>query len=557
MLKELQIRDFALIEDVQLTFYEGLSVLTGETGAGKSIIIDALSLLLGARASSEMIRTGSESAQVEGLFATSDQAGRVLSEWGIDYEDEFIISREIHRNGRNRCRLNGQLVTVNQLTELGEHLADILGQHDHQSLLDPNRHIMMLDAFGDANFQALKATVREKFDQYQQVRTERLRLQTQERDRLARIDLLKFQTEEINMSNLEIGEEEELRLNRQRLANVERITTTAESVYTRIQGQFTDQPALYDQLGQVVTELTSLVRYDETIKPILEFFEQALFQLEEGSRNLRQYTEGFDRDPHALEQVEERLILIENLKRKYGEDEAAILNYAVKISEELETLLNSETTIERLEAEEADLEAKLKQFAEELTKQRQKFALDLEQNIENQLADLNMTGTKFLVSIEKTALHRDGADRVEFLISPNVGEELKPLAKIASGGEMSRIMLALKNTLVKIDPIPTLVFDEVDSGIGGRTAAKIGEKLRSVSEEVQVFAVTHLPVVASFAKHHFYVEKQETKGRTVVTVTLLDKKGQIAELVRMLGGKADHSITTAHAKELLKQANTS
>lgn len=556
MLKELQIRDFALIEQVHLSFYEGFSVLTGETGAGKSIIIDALSLLLGARASLEMIRTGCERAVVEGVFSIPQPVCPLLAEWGIGIDSELIITREIHRSGRNRCWLNGSLVTVNQLSQLGRALVDILGQHDHQSLLDVSRHLDMLDAFGGAELQDLRRLVADRHQKYIEIKRERERLQNQERERLARIDLLQFQINEIDQAKLRVGEEAELVQQQQRLANIERITTTAESVYARLQ-EHTDQPPLYDQLAQAVTELSSLTRYDSKIAPVLELFNQALIQLEEGSRDLRQYLEEFDRDPEALEQIENRLALLRTLKRKYGESEAAILAYADQIRQELEVLLESEITIEKLKTEEEAINRELAGLAGELRQKRRHYAKILQQQIEKHLADLNMEGTRFEVRITDQPLNETGIDAVEFMIAPNVGEELKPLAKIASGGEMSRVMLALKNCLVEIDRIPTLVFDEVDSGIGGRTARSVAQKLRHLSRQFQVFVVTHLPVVASFAEHHYYVEKHEKDGRTSVSVTLLDEQERIDELVRMLGGQSGQEATAAHAKELLKQANTS
>ena len=556
MLKELQIRDFALIEQVHLSFYEGFSVLTGETGAGKSIIIDALSLLLGARASLEMIRTGCERAVVEGVFSIPQPVCPLLAEWGIGIDSELIITREIHRSGRNRCWLNGSLVTVNQLSQLGRALVDILGQHDHQSLLDVSRHLDMLDAFGGAELQDLRRLVADRHQKYIEIKRERERLQNQERERLVRIDLLQFQINEIDQAKLRVGEEAELVQQQQRLANIERITTTAESVYARLQ-EHTDQPPLYDQLAQAVTELSSLTRYDSKIAPVLVLFNQALIQLEEGSRDLRQYLEEFDRDPEALEQIENRLALLRTLKRKYGESEAAILAYADQIRQELEVLLESEITIEKLKTEEEAINRELAGLAGELRQKRRHYAKILQQQIEKHLADLNMEGTRFEVRITDQPLNETGIDAVEFMIAPNVGEELKPLAKIASGGEMSRVMLALKNCLVEIDRIPALVFDEVDSGIGGRTARSVAQKLRHLSRQFQVFVVTHLPVVASFAEHHYYVEKHEKDGRTSVSVTLLDEQERIDELVRMLGGQSGQEATAAHAKELLKQANTS
>ncbi|NMB39132.1 MAG: DNA repair protein RecN [Firmicutes bacterium] len=557
MLKELQISGFALIEKVEMSFYSGFSVLTGETGAGKSIIIDALSLLLGARASVEMIRTGSESAIIEGLFEPPDAVYPILEQWGFDLADELIITREIYRNGRNKCRINGNLVTVGQLVQVGQHLVDILGQLDHQNILDTTKHMDILDSFADQEHEQLIQQVSAGFQEYQRVKKARMHLQTQERERLSRIDLLQFQIQEIEQAEIYVGEEEELTSKRDVLANIEKITTTAESAYSRLQEETPNQPAIYDMLAQVADELASLTRYDQNMIPIIDMFKDALVQLDEGSTDLRRYIESFDRDPKSLEIIEERLTVLRALKRKYGDSEQDILDYYQKSKIELDDLLDSESRIEHLIEEESRLFSQLNDLTEMLTQKRRECALKVERNIELQLAEVNMERTRFMVEISAAELNKKGKDRVEFKISPNIGEELKPLAKIASGGEMSRIMLALKNCLAEAEKIPTLIFDEVDSGIGGRTAQKIAVKLQTLSSKFQIFSVTHLPIVASYAKYHYYIEKHETNGRTVVKVSLLDHQGRVDELVRMLGGKSNQKITTAHAKELLKHANTS
>ena len=557
MLKELQISGFALIEKVEMSFYSGFSVLTGETGAGKSIIIDALSLLLGARASVEMIRTGSESAIIEGLFEPPDAVYPILEQWGFDLADELIITREIYRNGRNKCRINGNLVTVGQLVQVGQHLVDILGQLDHQNILDTTKHMDILDSFADQEHEQLIQQVSAGFQEYQRVKKARMHLQTQERERLSRIDLLQFQIQEIEQAEIYVGEEEELTSKRDVLANIEKITTTAESAYSRLQEETPNQPAIYDMLAQVADELASLTRYDQNMIPIIDMFKDALVQLDEGSTDLRRYIESFDRDPKSLEIIEERLTVLRALKRKYGDSEQDILDYYQKSKIELDDLLDSESRIEHLIEEESRLFSQLNDLTEMLTQKRRECALKVERNIELQLAEVNMERTRFMVEISAAELNKKGKDRVEFKISPNIGEELKPLAKIASGGEMSRIMLALKNCLAEAEKIPTLIFDEVDSGIGGRTAQKIAVKLQTLSSKFQIFSVTHLPIVASYAKYHYYIEKHETNGRTVVKVSLLDHQGRVDELVRMLGGKSNQKITTAHDKELLKHANTS
>ncbi len=556
MLKELQITGFALIEKVELSFYSGFSVLTGETGAGKSIIIDALSLLLGARASMEMIRTGCDSAFVEGQFHPPATVGPLLDEWGIEsIDDELIISRHIFRNGRNRCRINGKLVTVTQLTQLGQYLVDILGQLSHQNILDSEKHLEILDSFADLEHKSLIEQIAADYPKFQRIKKERIKLQTQERERLARIDLLRFQVQEIEEANITIGEEAKLESQRQVLANLERITSTAQQTYSLIQESFGDRPPLYDMLAQAISELDGLIKYDQELKPIIDLFGSSLVQLEEGSLDLRRYLDGCEGDPQALENIERRLNLLRGLKRKYGASEQDILEYCKKSKQELAYLEQSEDKIEHLGELENELLTKLKDLTEALSQKRRQCALLVEEKIEDQLAEVNMERTRFKIDISDTQLSSTGKDRVEFKLSPNLGEELKPLTKIASGGEMSRIMLALKNCLAEAEEIPTLIFDEVDSGIGGITAQKVAVKLQELSQEFQVFAVTHLPIVASRAQHHYFIEKQEIKGRTIVGVTSLDYQGRVTELIRMLGGKDNQKITTAHAKELLKQGN--
>lgn len=557
MLKELQISGFALIEKLHLSFYSGLSVLTGETGAGKSIIIDALSLLLGARASSEMIRTGSDRAVVEGLFQLTPGAHILLQEWGMESEDDIIIVREIHRNGRNRCRINGHLANVTQLSDMAPHLVDILGQHDNQSLLEVHKHREIVDSFGDATHQSLLKTIHNLYTKYHEVRNRRIKLQTNERDRLVRIDLLKFQVDEIEQAQLKIGEVDQLIMDLERLSNLDRISTTTKSVYSRFQDETETLPPLSKLLSDAVHELGTLTRYDQGLAPLSDIFSNIVVMFDEACRDLRDYIEGLESDPQTLQYVEERLHLIRSLLRKYGETEKDVLDYYEQCQKELDELTHSSETIQHLVKEEEELHHQLLKISAQLTKKRQDCAKVLEKNIEAQLADLNME-TKFVVEImQAEEVTGEGLDLIEFKISPNVGEDLKPLARIASGGEMSRIMLALKSILAEADRVPTLVFDEVDSGIGGRTALRIAAKLQRLSHDFQVFSVTHLPVVASHAKHHYYIEKQTVGDRTVVQVKLLDGEERISELVRMLGGQDSQETIAAHARQLLKQANTS
>lgn len=556
MLKELHITGFALIEELQLSFYSGFSVLTGETGAGKSIIIDALSLLLGERASTEMIRTGHDFARVEGVFSVTSSAKQVLEGWGFSLDDEILLEREIHHNGRSKCRINGQIVLVSQLAELAPYLVNILGQNDNQYLTDSSNYLKILDAFGNQELTSLKMQVAKEYATYQKVKKQRLDLQRDERDRLARIDLLQFQIDEIKQANIRVGEEANLRILRDRLGNVERLTTTAEAVYSLLQDSLDERPSLYDLLADAVGQLSGLEKYDMSLSDLVKLLNSALVNVDEGSRELRQYIESFDRDPQALEQTEQRLLLIRNLQRKYGESEQDILDHYTKSQTELETLLNSSQTIDHLLAEESQLLATLTKLSSQLTAKRQECAMRLKKDIELHLADLNMDKTRFQVEISIKEIGSDGSDQIDFLISPNIGEDLKPLAKVASGGEMSRIMLALQCSFARADVVSTLIFDEIDAGVGGITAQKIASKLRKLGESFQLVSITHLPVVASYAANHYYIDKQTHDGRTTTIVTLLDQQGRIHELIRMLGGHDNQEITVAHAKELLKQAAT-
>jgi len=558
LLKELQISGFALIDQVHLSFDSGFSVITGETGAGKSIIIDALSLLLGTRASSEMIRTGCDQAVVEGLFQPSAGARNLLVEWGMGSaeDDELIIMREIHRTGRNRCRINGHLANVTQLAQLAPYLVDILGQHDTQSLLDVEKHRYILDSFGDAEHQKLRDKISKLYQEYSEIRSRRIKLQTNEKERLVRIDLLQFQVEEIGQAKLQVGEVHRLTADLERLANLDRLSSTAASVYSRFQEDTEGLPSLSRLLSEAVHDLSSIGKYDQTLIPLVENFSNALVLFEEGCRDLRNYVESLESDPQALQDVEERLHLIRSLLRKYGDTEQEVLNYYEQIQQELEELTHSSETVDHLVKQEEHLYQELLQLSAKLTEKRQQCAKELEKNIEAQLADLNME-SRFVVEIKQAEqVGAEGLDLIEFKISPNIGEDLKPLAKIASGGEMSRIMLAIKSILAEADQVPTLVFDEVDSGIGGRTALKVADKLHKLSRHFQVFSVTHLPIVASYAKHHYYIEKKVIQDRTVMQVNLLSKEERVNEIVRMLGGHEDVE-TIAHAKQLLNQANTS
>lgn len=562
MLRELSIRNFALIEQLELSFYSGFSVLTGETGAGKSIIIDALGLLLGRRASTEMIRTGAESCVIQGVFAVHDEeALGLLQEWGIDAEEELVITREVSNNGRNRCRLNGKLVSVSQLSELGAYLAEIVGQHDSRSLLNPNRHLMYLDAFGGDAHQRELEELRARHEAWSSIRREMTLLSGDERERNRRIDLLRFQLEEIADARLQTGEEEALLAERKRLANLDRLRKAVGTAYGLLSDSDGHTESVVRKLNLAQAELERARAFDDELAAATELLASAVAQVGEVSLELWSYLDRFELDPERLNEVETRLDLIETLKRKYGDSVAEILKFADQAQQELEFLESSAERSQELQKELERAWSAWLEKARQVSLKRRELAAELEKKIEGQLADLNMSNTRFVVSFEDNGAqermvpNHDGLEQVQFMIAPNVGEELKPLSRIASGGELSRVMLAIKVILAQAEAIPTIVFDEIDTGIGGQTAGKLAEKLKALSAACQVMCVTHLPVIASFGAHHYAVHKETSGERTTISVRELAKDGRIMELTRMLGGsESSDSITAAHAKELLERA---
>ncbi len=562
MLRELSIQNFALIEQLELSFYSGFSVLTGETGAGKSIIIDALGLLLGRRASAEMIRTGANSCTIQGVFAVhDDDVVQLLKEWGIDFDEEVVITREVSNHGRNRCRLNGKLVSVSQLAEFGSYLAEIVGQHDSRSLLNPSRHLMYLDAFGGEAHQRELDKLGAKHEAWSSIRREMNLLSGDERERNRRIDLLRFQLEEIEGAGLKVGEEEALQAERKRLANLDRLRKAVGTAYGLLNDADGHVESVIRKLNLAQAELERASHYDEELVSAAELLTSAVAQVGEVSLELWSYLDRFELEPERLNEVETRLDLIETLKRKYGDSVEEILLFASEAQQELEFL---ESSAERSQELQHELEHAWNAWLEQarlVSTLRRELAATLERQVEEQLADLNMNNTRFVVSFEdngaqeKMVPSQEGLERVQFMIAPNVGEELKPLSRIASGGELSRVMLAIKVILAQTEAIPTIVFDEIDTGIGGQTAGKLAEKLKALSASCQVMCVTHLPVIASFGAHHYAVTKATSGERTTISVQELDKPARIAELTRMLGGsESADSITTKHAEELLERA---
>jgi DNA repair protein RecN (Recombination protein N) len=571
LLSELTITNFAIIDRIQLTLVPGLSVLTGETGAGKSIIIDAVSTLLGGRADAELIRAGTEGARVEGIFVLPptlrEELTPLLHEQGLqdDSGGELILARAINRSGRNVCRVNGRAVPLSVLAQLGERLVDIHGQSEHLSLLRVKEHLNFLDRY--AGLQEQRAAVAEGVRALRRVREELASLHRDERELARRADLLQYQVHEIEDAQLLPDEEDELLNERKLLLNAERLSELSHSAYQTLAGG-EEQHTIADLLDSVLRDLTELERLDAQVAAQRQVVEETTYQLEDLARMLRSYRDGVEFNTVRLQAVEERLDLIHGLKRKYGGCIPEILRFAQEAARELHAITHNEERMAELEQEQARLVADVGAQAAALSAERRAAAERLSTGIERELDELSMKQAHFVVDIQwkeaeegllvegkNYAFDLTGIDRVEFLISPNVGEPPKPLAKIASGGETSRLMLALKAVLSAADQVPTLIFDEIDQGIGGRAGGVVGLKLWGLTSEHQVLCVTHLPQLACYGDTHFQVDKAESEGRTVTRVRMLEGQERIEELAAMLGGPAGKTQLRS-AEEMFQETLT-
>ncbi|BCX04487.1 MAG: DNA repair protein RecN [Candidatus Roseilinea sp.] len=556
MLTELRVRDFAIIEALDIEFAPGLNVLTGETGAGKSIIVDCIALLLGDRAEASMVRAGAPAALIEGLFAydgaVRPQVEAALAEHGIecDAPGQLMLAREVRANGRSIARVNGRAVSQQALRELGELLVDVHGQSEHFSLLRVKEHVNLLDRY--AGLWELRQRVAAKVGELRAARRQLDELQRNERERARRVDMLKFQLEEIRAARLKPGEEAALQEEHTRLANAEALAAYADEAHAALYESTRDAPAALDLIAQAMRAIANLMRFDKQFEEYYKSLEEANAIVAEVARTLRDYRDAIEFNPQRLQKVEDRLELIKKLKRKYGETVEAVIAFGEQAEAELNQIEHSAEHIEALQHRAQQLAKEIAAIAGELSKQRQAAARQLAQGIEAELQDLRMSGARFAVQITPQEPDTTGADHVEFMIAPNVGEGLKPLAKIASGGETARLMLALKATLALADSTPTLIFDEIDQGIGGRVGTIVGQKLWQLARTHQVMCITHLPQLASFGDAHFKVEKLQRDGRTMTLVRALDRKARLEELAQMLGttGKAG----AQGAEQLLKEA---
>ena len=569
MLRELTIRNFAIIDELTVTFGPGLNVLTGETGAGKSLLVDAMTAILGARVQPEWLKAGANHGFVEGHFElTGDVRERVhalLRREGLegDEEDVLILARELRAGGRSVARVNGRAVTASLLAELGSLLVDIHGQGEHLSLLQPRHQLALLDRY--AHLESLRAAVAEEVARLRAVRRELNELRTRERELAQRADLLAYQVSEIRNAHLEPGEDEQLEAERRRLAHAEQLMEGVEAAILALEGEIGTTPGAIDLLGEVSTRLSRLGHLDPELATLVEQAEIIADQANDLLRALTHYREQVEFNPQRLEEVEDRLALIRNLKRKYGDTIEEVLAYADRAEQELSQLEHADERLAALAEEEHRLLQRVGELAATLSARRQQAAAQLAQEVEAVLADLRMPHTRFHVHItqeedpngvpvgdQRFAFSSTGIDKVQFLVATNPGEPLRPLARIASGGETARLMLALKTVLAQADPVPTLIFDEIDVGIGGRVGRVVGQTLRRLARHHQVLCITHLPQVAAYGHHHFNVIKKVEGQRTWVEIHPLQGEARLWELAAMLGSPTERGFQSA--QEMLQEA---
>ena len=552
MLLEISIKNFAIIEEISLNFEQGMTVLTGETGAGKSIIIDAMNMMLGSRATTDVIRHGAPKAEIEGLFSLENSRAlrEIFEEQGWELADELIIRREILQNGRSVSRINGQMVNLSVLKAVGQHLVDIHGQHDQEELMRPQLHITMLDEFGSADFLNLKSRYQETFDRYRSLRKQVLTLQKNQQEHKARIEMLEFQMAEIESAALKSGEDTALHQERDRLLNHKLIADTLTNAYTMLDNE--DFSSLTN-VRSAMNDLESIEDYDPAYKELSGSLSEAYYVLEDVSKRLEDILDGLDFDGDRLLQVESRLDLINSITRKYGGQVDDVLEYFAQISKEYSLLTGSNLSSEDMDRELKALERELIELAQELSQARHGLAAQLEAEIKQELQELYMEKARFKVQFTKSKFNREGNEQVEFYISANPGEDFKPLVKVASGGELSRLMLAIKSAFSRKEGKTSIVFDEVDTGVSGRVAQAIAQKIYKIGSNGQVLAISHLPQVIAIADYQFFIEKISDENSTVSTVRLLTADERIQEVAKMLAGEDVTEAALTQARELLKK----
>jgi DNA repair protein RecN (Recombination protein N) len=542
MLKELRIKNLAIIDDLTVKFEGGLNVLTGETGAGKSIIVDALGLAIGSRAQADSVRSGEREATIQAYF---DEGGDNIPDLGIDTPDGLILRRALSTSGKSKAYINDTMVNLQSLGEVGKSLVDIHGQHEHQSLMSIDKHRFLLDSYG--KLQADRGRVEAFYREVQSLRKEEDGLQQRVKERRHRQDLLKFQVNEIGAVCLRHDEKKELTEERAILSNLSRLKELTEISYAVIYGS---EGSCMEKLSSVITKVKEISSLDQHSSEILDLLESALPLIEDAAISLRSLKDKYDLEPERLAAIEDRIELIKNLERKYGEGEEAIMKYRDGAERELKNLDLSDERLNSVETELKEKEGMLLEAAFSLSEKRKNVAKTIEELVRKELRELAFTDAEFRIDVQQGHNTASGFDRIEFLFSANPGEPPKPLARIASGGELSRVMLALKSILADVDNLPVLIFDEVDAGIGGRTAESVGKKLKRISNKHQVLCTTHLPQIASLGDFHLQITKRQRHGKAYVEVKHLSGKERQDEIARMLSGKiTDASLR--HARELL------
>ena len=551
MLLEISIKNFAIIEAISLNFEKGMTVLTGETGAGKSIIIYAMNMMLGARATTDVIRHGTSKAEIEGLFSVENSRDlqELFDEQGIELGDEIIIRREILQNGRSVSRVNGQMVNLSVLRSIGQYLVDIHGQHDQEELMRPQLHIQMLDGFGDAGFLELKQAYQTNFDAYRKMRKQLLEIKKNQEEHRARIEMLEFQMAEIESASLQPGEDLKLNQERDKLLNHKNIADTLTNAYTMLDN---DEISSLANVRSAMNDMESLEEYDAEYREISTSLSESYYVLEDVAKRLEDIIEDLDFDGNRLIQIESRLDLIHAITRKYGGNVDDVLMYFAKITEEYNLLTGNHLSSDDMEAELKKLEVSLVDLASKLASARHNLAQQLEIEIQQELKDLYMDKARFQVQFTKGKFTREGNESVEFYISTNPGEDFKPLVKVASGGELSRLMLAIKSAFSRKEGKTSIVFDEVDTGVSGRVAQAIAQKIHKIGQNGQVLAISHLPQVIAIADYQFFIEKISNDHSTVSTVRLLTVEERVEEVAKMLAGENVTEAALSQARELLQ-----
>ncbi|MDC2838354.1 DNA repair protein RecN [Limosilactobacillus mucosae] len=559
MLQELTIDNLAIIEHLTLDFSDQMTVLTGETGAGKSIIIDAVGLLAGNRGSQEFIRHGEEKLHLQGQFTLPNDPRffELLEELGIEHEDgTLIISREIHRNGRNVIRVNGALINTATLRKIGAHLVDIQGQNDHQQLMQPENHLHMLDQFDYDQIKPLLAKYKEAYQRYAKLKATLSRKQADSQQWAQRLDMLRYQVKEISDANLQENEEDELTSERDRLEHFQQINNALQL----IAGVLNEGEApVLDQVAQAMNEAQEIAPFDLAYDELSKSLGDAYYSLQDAANAASRQLDMLEFDDGRLEQINERLTIIGDLERKYGDTVADVLAYYQKIHAELTTMEQTADSDDELERQLAEVTKELQKLGSELSQVRQKAAHQLNGQVHQQLKELYMDKAVFEVKFHQNdsmTFYPDGIDNVEFYIQTNPGESMGPLVKIASGGELSRVMLALKTIFAQHEGVTSIIFDEVDTGVSGRVAQAIADKIKLIAQHSQVLCITHLPQVAAVAQHHFLIQKTVQNNRTTTHVTILKPAERINELARMISGEEITKLSREHAKELLQMANS-